>query len=316
MHERRSLSKITDLTRDECQFILAKAIEIKKNPEQWADAMKGKTMLMLFEKPSLRTRVSFEAGLNQMGGHAIFYSIQDSPLGKMKENIHDTAKTASRYVEVIAARVYRRQDIRDLVKYATVPVINLLDDFAHPCQILADLLTIHERKAEQLASGNLKLAFFGDGCNNVTYDLMRAAALYGLRMDVACPPGEQYMPEQDVLDEVAALSKVTGAVVRIVNDVETAARDSDVIYTDTWMSYGIKPDQEEARKAVLSPYQVNSAVMAMAKPDAIFMHCLPTTRGNEQTAEVIDGPQSVVFDEAENRLHVQKIITLFLLNKL
>eukprot|EP01116_Phalansterium_solitarium_P016205 TRINITY_DN3710_c0_g1_i1.p1 TRINITY_DN3710_c0_g1~~TRINITY_DN3710_c0_g1_i1.p1 ORF type:complete len:317 (-),score=125.73 TRINITY_DN3710_c0_g1_i1:689-1639(-) len=316
MAQPRSLQKLTDLTRDECLQIVSKAVHMKRNPADYADAMKGKTMLMLFEKPSLRTRVSFEAGMNQMGGYAIFYSIADSPLGKMKENIHDTAKCTSRYVEVIAARVYNRQDIRDLAKHSTVPVINLLDDYAHPCQILADWLTIYERMPERLSSGQLKLSFFGDGRNNVTYDLMRAAALFGMRMDIACPADEAFYPEQEVLDEVAELSKKTGAVVRVVNDVLEAARDSDVIYTDTWMSYGIKPDQEAERKRVLSPFQVDSRVMQTAKADALFMHCLPTTRGNEQTAEVVDGPQSVVFDQAENRLHVQKVIVLFLLGKI
>jgi len=296
--------------------LFAKGVEMKTHPEKWATAMIGKTMIMLFEKPSLRTRVSFETGLHQLGGHAIFYSIADSPLGKMKENIHDTAKTLSRYVQVIAARVYRRQDIQELAHHATCPVINLLDDYAHPCQILADFLTIFERKPAALAEKALKLSFFGDGHNNVTYDLMRMCALFGLRMDVACPPGEEYKPEAGVMEEVEAISRKTGAAIRVLNDVLEAAHGSDVVYTDTWMSYGIKPEHEAERKRIFLPYQVNAGVMAAAKPDAIFMHCLPTTRGNEQTADVVDGPQSVVFDEAENRLHIQKVITLFLLNLL
>ena len=188
----------------------------------------------------------------------------------------------------------------------------MLDDFAHPCQILCDYQAILEKKGRL---ENLKISYHGDAYNNVTYDLMRMAAIYGLKMDIACPEGAEYSPEQEVLDEVAELSNKSGAVVRVVHDALEAAKDSDVLYTDSWMSYGIPTEQEEARKKVFMPFQVNDEVMAAAKPDAIFMNCLPAMRGYEQTASVIDGPQSIVFDEAENRLHAQKAIILFLLNK-
>jgi ornithine carbamoyltransferase len=307
----RHLLKVSDFSKKECEKVINKAIEIKKNPKKYTSALEGETLLMLFEKPSLRTRISFETGMQQLGGHAIFYSIKDSPLGK-KENISDTAKVASRFVNIIAARVFKRQDIWDLAKYANVPVINMLDDFAHPNQILGDFQTIKEKKH---SLENMKLSYFGDSHNNVTYDLMRMCAMFGWRMDVACPKNQEFSPEQIVLDEVSEISKETGANVRVVHDAIEAAQDSDVIYTDSWMSYGIPKEQEEERKKAFMPYQVTFSIMGVAKPDSVFMNCLPAMRGYEQTAEVIDGPQSIVFDQAENRLHIQKAIMLFLREK-
>ena len=307
----RHLLKVSDFSKEECEKVINKSIEIKKNPKKYSSTLEGETLLMLFEKPSLRTRISFETGMQQLGGHAIFYSIKDSPLGK-KENIHDTAKVTSRFVNLIAARVFKRQDIRDLAKHSDVPVINMLDDFAHPCQILGDFQTIKEKKNRL---DNLKLSYFGDAYNNVTYDLMRMCAMFGWRMDVACPNDPKYSPEQLVLDEVSEISNITGADVRVVHDAIEAAQDADVIYADSWMSYGIPQEQEEERKKAFMPYQVTSSVMKAANSDALFMNCLPAMRGYEQTAEVIDGPQSIVFDQAENRLHIQKAIMLFLRDK-
>jgi len=307
----RHILKISDLSKAEIEKIVNKASEIKQNTQIFDSTLKGETLLMIFEKPSLRTRISFEVGMQQLGGHAIFYSIKDSPLGK-KENIHDTAKAASRYVSIIAARLFKRHDMWDLAHHAEVPVINMLDDFAHPCQMIGDFLTIKEKKGRL---DNLKISYFGDAHNNVTYDLMRIAAIFGLELDVACPVGSAYTPEQVVLDEVSQISKETGAYVNIIHDAYNAARDSDIIYTDSWMSYGIPVDKEEERRKIFTPFQVNSQIMETAKPDAIFMNCLPAKRGYEQTAEVIDGPQSFVFDQAENRLHGQKAIILFLRNK-
>jgi ornithine carbamoyltransferase len=307
----RHLVKISDFSKAEIEKIIKKAIEIKRNPQDFRSILKGETLLMIFEKPSLRTRVSFEVGMQQLGGHAIFYSIKDSPLGK-KENIHDTAKAASRYVNLIAARLFKRHDMWDLAKYAEVPVINMLDDFAHPCQMMGDFLTIKEKKGRL---DNLKIGYFGDAHNNVTYDLMRIAAIFGLNLDVTCPIGTEYTPEQVVLDEVSQISKKTGAKISVIHDAYKAAKDSDVIYTDSWMSYGIPAEKEEERLIIFTPFQVNSKIMETAKPDAIFMNCLPAKRGYEQTTEVIDGPQSFVFDQAENRLHAQKAIMLFLRDK-
>ena len=307
----RHLLKITDFSREECEKIINKAIDLKSAPMIYRDSLKGQTMLMIFEKPSLRTRVSFETGMFQMGGQAIFYSIKDSPLGK-KETISDTAKVASRYVDIIGARVFKREDLWELAKHATVPVINLLDDFAHPCQILSDFMTIKEKLGKL---NEFKMAYFGDAHNNVTYDLMRMCAMFGIEMDVACPEGKEYSPEEIVINEVNKISEKTGARVRVVHDAIEAADGSDVIYTDSWMSYGIPFEKEEERKKVFMPFQVTSKIMTNANEGAIFMNCLPAMRGYEQTAEVIDGPQSIVFDQAENRLHAQKAILLFLLNK-
>lgn len=307
----RHLTKISDFSKEECEKIINKAIEIKKNQTKFKNSLENETLLMIFEKPSLRTHISFETGMQQLGGHAIFYSIKDSPLGK-KENIQDTARVASRYVNLIGARVFKRQDIWDLAKYSSVPVINMLDDFAHPCQIIADFLTIREKKGRLT---NLKMSYYGDAHNNVTYDIMRMCAMFGLILDVACPKGEAYTPEQIVIDEVKSLSKISGAKITVVHDAIEAAKDSDILYTDSWMSYGIPFEQEEERKKAFMPFQVTSNILAKAKSDAIFMNCLPAMRGYEQTAEVIDGTQSVVFDEAENRLHGQKAIMLFLRDK-
>ncbi|NVM19472.1 MAG: ornithine carbamoyltransferase [Candidatus Lokiarchaeota archaeon] len=307
----RHLLKISDFTKAEIEKIINKAIEIKNNPQDFTTALKGETLLMIFEKPSLRTRISFEVGMQQLGGHAIFYSIIDSPLGR-KENIHDTAKTASKYINLIAARLFKRHDMWDLAKYADVPVINMLDDFAHPCQMMGDFLTIKEKKGRL---NNFKIGFFGDAYNNVTYDLMRICAIFGLELDVACPAGSAYTPEQGVLDEISQISKETGAYINVIHDALNAARDSDIIYTDSWMSYGIPREKEEERRKIFTPFQVNSQIMEAAKSDAIFMNCLPAKRGYEQTTEVIDGPQSFVFDQAENRLHSQKAIMLFLRDK-
>ncbi len=307
----RHLLKVSDFSKEECEKVINKSIEIKKNPKKYSSTLEGETLLMLFEKPSLRTRISFETGMQQLGGHAIFYSIKDSPLGK-KENIHDTAKVASRFVNLIAARVFKRQDIWDLAKHSDVPVINMLDDFAHPCQILGDFQTIKEKKNRL---DNLKLSYFGDAYNNVTYDLMRICAIFGWRMDVACPNDPKYSPEQLVLDEVSEISNDTGADVSVIHEAMEAAQDADVIYTDSWMSYGIPQEQEEERKKAFLPFQVTSSIMEAAKSDAVFMNCLPAMREYEQTAEVIDGPQSIVFDQAENRLHIQKAIMLFLSDK-
>jgi ornithine carbamoyltransferase len=307
----RHLLKITDLTKEECLKIINKSIEIKGSIDKFTSEMKNKTMLMIFEKPSLRTRVSFETGLEQLGGHAIFYSIKDSPLGR-KENISDTAKVAARYVDIIGARVYKKEDVWDLAKYSDVPVINMLDDWAHPCQILGDFQTIKEKNG---SLSKLKMSYFGDAHNNVTYDLMRMCALFGWRMDVTCPEGKNFSPEQEVIDEVNQISEKTGAEIRIVHNAKDAAKNADVIYTDSWMSYGIPMEKEQERKKVFQPFQVTIEILSTAKKNVLFMNCLPAKRGYEQTAEVIDGPNSIVFDQAENRLHIQKAIILFLLNK-
>jgi ornithine carbamoyltransferase len=273
---------------------------------------------MIFEKPNLRTRVSFEVGMTQLGGHAIYYNVQTSPLGK-KETIQDTAKTSSRYVDIIMARLNKFEDCKALADNSSVPVIDALSDMNHPCQILADLQTIKEKFGK---FEGLTLAYLGDCNNNVTYSLLHGCAHMGINIKLGCPNDSEFLPKQEIVEQAKAIAakktKLTQNPAKIMvfhNSVE-AVKDADIIYTDSWMSYHISEDRMALRKQKLMPFQVNSLLMKNAKPTAIFMNCLPAMRGLEQTAEVIDGQQSVVFDQAENRLHVQKAIMLKLLGKL
>lgn len=289
--------------------VLDLAKDVKANPEKYQDAMAHKNLLMIFEKPSLRTRLSFESGMTQMGGHAIYYDMSTSPMGSGKETISDSMQTASRFVDVVMARLFKHEDLLEMAEYSAVPVINALTDDSHPCQILADLQAIEEKKGKV---AGLKLAYLGDGFNNVTHSLMYGGTKMGMHVSVGSPAGEEFSPRADVVADCEGFAAESGGSVSVTDDPVEAVRDADVVYTDSWMSYHIPKDQEEARIAKFMPYQVNSALMAHAKPDAIFMNCLPAIRGCEQTAEVIDGPQSIVFDEAENRLHAQKAVVLTL----
>jgi len=243
--------------------------------------------------------------MHQLGGQAIFYSIADSPLGK-KESIDDTGKVLSRMCQGITARVNSRKSVRSLALVSSVPVVNALDDYAHPMQMLADLLTVIEKK---ISWEGITMAYFGDLENNVTYDLMRLAAVMGYNLHLA----GQGEIEKGVWEECRKLQEASGAKVEQFPTAEAAMAGVDVVYCDSWMSYGIPKEEEEARKKFFMPYQVNEQLMKLAKPDAIFMNCLPAARGMEQTAEVIDGPQSVVFDQAENRLHAQKALLVYLM---
>ena len=306
----KHLMDLSSFSSDEVLSILELADDVKKNPAKYADALKQKTLLMFFEKPSLRTRISFETGMTQLGGHAIYYHTGNSPMGSGKETVSDSIKTASRFVDIIMARLFKHEDALEMAQHSNVPVINALTDYSHPCQILADLQTIREKK------GNLKgrkLAYFGDSNNNVTHSLMFGCAKVGMDIAIASPAGAEYEPQAEVIAKTQAICAETGATLTLTNDPAEAAVGADALYTDSWMSYHIPKDQEAARVEVFKPYQINAALMAQAKPDAIFMNCLPAQRGYEQTAEVIDGPQSVVFDEAENRMHAQKAVLLRLL---
>jgi ornithine carbamoyltransferase len=303
------LLSLTDWTPDDVEAVLSLAAEVKAAPEQYADRMHRKTLVMIFEKPSLRTRVSFEIGMVQMGGHAIYYDLSTSPLGAGKETVHDTVKTLSRYSNVIMARLFKHETLEEMARHSSIPVINGLTDFSHPCQILADLLTVQEHK------GGLKgrtVAYFGDSNNNVTHSLLSGCAMTGMNIRVGCPAAAEYEPLPCVLEETRAIAARNGTEVVVTSDPVEAARGADVVYTDSWMSYHIPKEQLAAREAALRPFQVNAELMSAAAPDAIFMNCLPAMRGCEQTAEVIDGPQSVVFDQAENRLHAQKAVVLTL----
>lgn len=305
------LLTLDDWTAQQVAETLALAHVIKKDPLSYAAAFRQRTLLMIFEKPSLRTRLSFETGMTQLGGHAIYYDLRSSPMGSGKETLHDTAKTFSRYVDIVMARLFNHRDIEELAQCAEVPVINALTDFAHPCQILADLMTIQEKKGDVRG---LQLAYLGDSNNNVTHSLMIGCALTGMHISVGCPAAPEYAPRKDVVEKAQQLAKARGGTqVTVVHDAAEAVRHADVVYTDSWMSYHVDESQLDARVELFMPFQVNGALLKTAAKDAIFMNCLPAMRGYEQTAEVIDGPQSVVFDQAENRLHAQKAAMMTLL---
>eukprot|EP00418_Pyrodinium_bahamense_P063824 CAMPEP_0179076144 /NCGR_PEP_ID=MMETSP0796-20121207/33952_1 /TAXON_ID=73915 /ORGANISM="Pyrodinium bahamense, Strain pbaha01" /LENGTH=376 /DNA_ID=CAMNT_0020773393 /DNA_START=50 /DNA_END=1180 /DNA_ORIENTATION=+ len=309
----KHLLTMCDLSKTEVTNVMKVAIAMKSarqkfldtGYDRFSDTLKGYTLLTLFEKPSLRTRVSLEVGMHQLGGYAIFYSISDSPLG-VKESIEDTGRVLSRMCQGITARVRSRNAVRSLAKVSTIPIINALDDYGHPMQMLADLQTIIEHKGSW---EGLTLAYLGDLENNVTYDLMRTGALMGFNVHVA---GAGNI-EPKVWEEVKQLQDKSGSKVEQFETAQEAVAGVDVIYCDSWMSYGIPKEEEEARKKLFMPFQVNSELMKHAKADCIFMNCLPAARGMEQTAEIIDGPQSVVFDQAENRLHAQKALLVFLM---
>lgn len=301
----KHLISLKNWNAEEIQDVLRLASAVKADPVQYAQALSRQTLLMIFEKPSLRTRISFETGMSQLGGHAIYYDMSTSPMGGGKETIEDSIKVISRMCDIVMARLFKHGDILEMARHATIPVINALTDHTHPCQILADLQTIHEKKG---SLKGLKLAFLGDGFNNVTHSLMYGCTKLGMHISVGSP--EERMPAVEVTDDCAKIAIESGCELVVTDAPSEAVKGADVVYTDSWMSYHIPKEEEEARVKLFTPYQVNAELMAQAKPDAIFMNCLPALRGCEQTAEVIDGPQSVVFDEAENRLHAQKAVML------
>lgn len=293
---------IHDITREEFDQLLNLALKLKKeNKEGIAHPiLKGKTLGMIFTKSSTRTRISFEVGMYQLGGHPLFLNANDMQLGR-GESIYDTANVMSRFVDGIMIRTYDHQDVLDLARYGTVPVINALTDYLHPCQALADLMTVYEHKGRLRG---LKLAYVGDG-NNVAHSLLYACAKAGVNMSVATPKGYACAPE--VVKNAKEDALETGAVIVETEDPVEEVKDADVICTDTWVSMG-----QEAEKAkrieIFKDYQVNAELFGKAKEDAVFIHCLPAYRGYEVTEDVIDGPRSIVFDEAENRLHAQKAV--------
>lgn len=303
----KHLISFKDWSAEEILDLLKLAAKVKADPDKYRKALRQKTLLMMFEKPSLRTRLSFEIGMTQLGGHAIYYDMSTSPMGGGKETIEDSIKVISRMCDIVMARLFHHEDILKMAEHATIPVINALTDDGHPCQILADIQTIQEKKG--ILKG-LKLAYLGDGFNNVTHSLMRGCTKLGMHVSVGSP--EEQMPAVEVTEMCSQFAQESGCELVVTDDPVEAIKDADVVYTDSWMSYHIPKDEEAARVKLFTPYQVNAALMKQAKSDAIFMNCLPALRGFEQTAEVIDGPQSVVFDEAENRLHAQKAVMLIL----
>ncbi len=300
----KDITGIAELSKTELGCILDTAFLLKENLHDEAQLLlcKGKSLAMLFEKPSLRTRVTFELGIKQLGGQAIFI---ESKLGE-REPVSDLAKNLDRWVDCIMARTFLQSTVLELAENAGAPVINGLSDLEHPCQAIADLMTIKEQLG---AISGTKIAYIGDP-NNVSNSLFLAAAKFGAKCHIACP--SEYMPEPKIWSEIVNAGKEHGAEIELTHDPCMAVADADVIYTDTWVSMGQEAEAEIKEKA-FAPYQVNAELLSHASPDAIVMHCLPAHRGQEISAEVLDGPQSVVFEQAENRLHAQKALLALIL---
>jgi ornithine carbamoyltransferase len=295
----KNFLSIADLTRDEIFeiFDLARDLKAKQKAGTPHRYLEGKTLAMIFQKPSARTRVSFEVGMFQLGGHALYLGPNDIQIGK-RESIGDVAQTLSRYVDLIMARLFGHEDILELAKFASVPVINGLTDLLHPCQIMADLFTVFEKRDPK---SKLKIVYIGDG-NNVANSWLNIASKIPMTLHLAVPLG--YEPNAEILTRA---QKSGVSEIQVLRDPKQAAKDADVLYTDVWASMG-QEHEAEKRKIAFKGYRIDGELMKAAKPDCLVMHCLPAHRGDEITDEVIDGPNSIVFDEAENRLHVQKAI--------
>lgn len=298
----KDLISLHDLTSEEVKELLELGLKLKKEQKSGIEhhILKGKSLGMIFTKSSTRTRVSFEVGMTQLGGYPLFLSSNDIQLGR-GETIYDTAKVLERMLDGIMIRTYAHQDVLDLAKYADIPVINALTDLLHPCQVLADLMTAYEHKGKL---EGLKLAYIGDG-NNMAHSLMYGCAKAGMDCAIATP--DNYRCDSEVVANAKDDFKKSGRELILTNDPVEAIKNADVVYTDTWVSMGQEAEKAERQK-IFMPYQVNGALMSHADSEAVFMHCLPAYRSYEVTEEVIDGPQSVIFDEAENRLHAQKAV--------
>jgi ornithine carbamoyltransferase len=298
----RDFIGLSDYTPEEIRYLIDLAIELKRKQKagEVYQPLKGKTLGMIFEKSSTRTRVSFEVGMYQLGGYALFLSKNDLQLGR-GETIWDTAQVMSRYLDGIMIRTYAHRTVIELARGATIPVINGLTDLSHPCQALADYQTVLEKKGKL---AGLKITYIGDG-NNMVHSLMMGAAKLGMHMAVASPEG--YEPDEEVLKLSREYAEQTGGSVQLYRDPKEAIVDADVVYTDVWASMGFEAEQEQ-RKIAFKNYQVNEDLVRYAKKDYIFMHCLPAHRGEEVSEGVIDGPNSIIFDQAENRLHAQKAV--------
>ncbi len=296
---------IRDFTPEQIKKLLEIARTMKANPMGYSAALRGKTLALIFEKPSLRTRVTFDVGIQQLGGFSIYLSPAEINLGK-RESVFDVAKNLERMVQGIMIRTFVHEIVDQMAEYASIPVINGLTDYSHPCQALADYMTIFEVKG---TVAGLKITFIGDG-NNVAHSLMFAGAQLGAHVWGATPPG--YEPDAAAIRWAQERCIQTGGSCTVTNDPTQAADHADVIYTDVWTSMG-QESEAEKRKEVFRPYQVNAGLFSCAKADAIFLHCLPAHRGDEVTSDVIDSPHSVIFQEAENRLHVQKAVMLELM---
>ena len=298
---------IHDLSTYEFQEMMDLTEKMKKNPGKYRKVLRDKILAMIFQKPSLRTRMTFEVGMLQLGGEAVYLAPSDIQMGS-REGVRDIGKNLERWVDGIMIRTFGHNIILELAESTRLPVINALTDLLHPCQAMADFFTLREKKGHL---AGLKLAYVGDG-NNVCHSLMLAAAKAGTRMAVATPPG--YEPKPEIVAWAKEDGRDTGFELTITNDPVEAVREADAIYTDVWASMG-QEAEKEARKKIFMPYQVNRELFSKARPDTYFMHCLPAHRGEEVTDEVIDSPNSIVYDQAENRLHVQKVIMMLLMGK-
>jgi ornithine carbamoyltransferase len=303
------LCSIADLSCAEVRAILKLGRDVKQNPQAYRRALDAKQMVLMFEKASLRTRLSFEAGINTMGGNAIFVDQTNSPLGE-RETIADVARNLERWVDVIVLRTYAHDTITEMANNCRVPVINALSDFEHPCQALADFMTLEEHCGGSVKGINF--TYVGDG-NNVCHSLMLVGAQLGANVTIATPRG--YSPDFEIVTKAREIAETNGCEIRLLQDPQAAAEGSDAIYTDVCVSMGMEHESTK-RQPIFRPFQINEALMQKAKPEAMFMHCLPARRGEEVTDAVIDSPQSIVFDQAENRLHAQKAILLLLLGGL
>ena len=302
---KKDLLSVADLSPKEIEGLIEQARRMKR--EGPIALLLGRTLALLFEKPSLRTRVSFEMAMHQLGGRGIYLSPEEVGLGK-REAVADVARVLSRYVDGMAARTFSHETLRLLAERSSVPVVNALSDVEHPCQALADLLTIHEKKGKLTG---LTLAYIGDG-NNVANSLLLSATLVGMNFSLACPPG--YEIKKEVLSKGRKSAALSGSQVRLTNDPYEAAKRADVVYTDVWVSMGQETEAKKRRRA-FSDYQVDAKLLNLAKRDVLFMHPLPAHHGEEISAGLLDDPRSVVFDQAENRLHVQKALLVNLLSR-
>jgi ornithine carbamoyltransferase len=298
---------IHDLSPYQFSQIMDRAREIKEKPHRFRDKLKNKIMAMIFEKPSLRTRMTFETGMLQLGGEAIYLAPTDIQMGT-RETAYDVGKNLERWVDIVMIRTFDHKNAVDLAQSCGIPVINALTDLLHPCQAMADFFTLKEEKGDL---ARMKLAFVGDG-NNVCHSLLFAAAKTGVNISVATPAG--YEPNLDVINQAVHDGQETEFEVFMTTDPNEAVQDADVVYTDAWASMGQEAEKTK-RLEIFSPFQVNRELMALAKQSAVFMHCLPAHRGEEVTDDIIDSAQSIVFDQAENRLHVQKAIMLLLIEQ-
>lgn len=301
----RNLISIRDFSPEEIQWLFELTRVIKKKPADFRDALAGKQIVLFFEKASLRTRLTFETGIAAMGGAAFFVDQTQSRLHE-REPICDVAHNVERWVNAVVLRTFDHQTVVEMASYASIPVINALSNIEHPCQALADFFTLQEKFSDLR---QVRVAYVGDG-NNVAHSLMLAAASVGATLRVATPRG--YAPNPEITQAAQAIAETTGAEIRLMNDPAQAVAGADAVYTDVWTSMG-QEDEASRRRKFFASYQVNEALMAQAAPNAVFMHCLPAHRGEEVVTEVIDSPRSVVFDQAENRMHVQKAILLSLL---